>query len=264
MKSVIWGLRRRALMLARVALSASGKHGLRVLNHARVAELDCFSPIPAFSLADLFRCRPLSFDDVVRVLPGDAEAGSTSWFETLILCVLAKRVAPKATLEMGTFRGRTTWHLFENTPPEAHLYTIDLPPGNVPSDVSDELLAKNNDRPFVPRSDRITQILQDTRTWDGHLPERVQLAFIDASHHYADVKNDTEKAMLCIDDVGCICWHDCLWTDDGYGVSRYLNELREQGRSVFRVRGSYEISSLAVWMSEGCQERVGLSLPGFR
>jgi hypothetical protein len=110
----------------------------------------------------------------------------------------------------------------------------------------------------LPDSDRIVSILKDTRKWDGTLPEKAQFVFIDGSHSYHDVKNDTEKALKCADEKVCVCWHDCTWGD---GVPRYLEELRQAGYNIFRIKEELEVSTVAIWMSPRCIEETGLNAP---
>ena len=53
--------------------------------------------------------------------------------------------------------------------------------------------------------------------------ELVDFAFVDGSHSYDYVKNDTEKLLRLLAPSGVIVWHDYCraWP----GVVRYLNEL---------------------------------------
>ena len=58
---------------------------------------------------------------------GTALNGAPNVLEQFILCALVREVQPKVILEVGTFKGATTWHIHENAPPDAVIYTIDLP-----------------------------------------------------------------------------------------------------------------------------------------
>ncbi len=164
-------------------------------------------------------------------------------------------------LEVGTFKGGTTWHLYQNAPHDATIYTIDLPDDEGPGGVTDLRLAANKRRPFLPSSDRVRQILIDSKKWDSRLESKVQFAFIDADHSYEGIRNDTEKTLPLLDSYACICWHDALEKDFGYGTMPYLLELRKKGWKIFRLRSSHEISSLAIWMTEPMLERLKVPEP---
>jgi hypothetical protein len=51
----------------------------------------------------------------------------------------------------------------------------------------------------------------------------VNLAFIDGSHSYTYVRNDTEKVLPTMAPGGIILWHD--YDFRGPGVCQYLNQL---------------------------------------
>jgi predicted O-methyltransferase YrrM len=231
---------------------------------ARLAQLSLQSPIPTVKWSELFgRLQREGAPCALHVLPVSPGGGSTSWVETVFLSALVKLVEPRVILEIGAFQGRTTWHLFHNAPEDAEVYAVDLPDSLVPADITDISLAQSKSRPFLPASDRLTLILVDSRRWEAKLPRKVQFAFIDASHRYEDVKNDTEKVFANLDEDSCVCWHDCLWKDDSYGVHRYLRELLDKGYELHRLVSAYELSSIAFWLSPQCARRVGFhSEPG--
>ena len=58
--------------------------------------------------------------------------------------------------------------------------------------------------------------------------------FIDGSHTYEYVKNDTEKCLRIAGDGATLVWHDCDRTHPG--VVRYLCELKDAGHDVVRIR----------------------------
>ena len=222
--------------------------------------------VVADACADLFPVLPLEVccagrDTVELSLAGFGEGG-TNLFERIILCALVKRVQPAVLLEIGVFKGATTWHLLQNAPRNAKVYAIDLPEGVLPEGITDRGLAANKERPFLPASDHVRLMLVDTKKWNGVLPEKLQFAFIDGDHSYAGVKNDTEKVFANLDEEACVCWHDCFGRDYGYGTMKYLKELRRAGRGIFRFRGTHEISSLAVFMTEGLRRRLNFTVPG--
>ena len=237
------------------------KTALELAVRCRVTNLDIHLPIPSVFLADMFPEQPPDPANAIKLMPGTALNGAPNIFEQFILCALVKKIQPQTILEIGTFKGGTTWHLYQNAPQDATIYTIDLPDDEVPGDVTDLQLAANKRRPFLPSSDRVRQILIDSKKWDGGLDRKVQFAFIDADHSYEGIRNDTEKTLPLLDSYACICWHDALENDFGYGTMPYLLELRKKGWKIFRLRSSHEISSIAIWMTEPMLERLKVPEP---
>jgi hypothetical protein len=45
-------------------------------------------------------------------------------------------IQPTTILEIGTSRGGTTWHFYDNTPTDIVIYTLDLPDDEVPGDLT--------------------------------------------------------------------------------------------------------------------------------
>jgi hypothetical protein len=226
--------------------------GLEVGVRANLVNLDVCCPIPTLGVSDLFS----NFNDYVKIRPDTIGGGSTNVFEKFVLSCLVKLVSPKVILEIGTFKGGTTWHLYSNSSESTLVYTFDLPDTEIPVNITDRELAKNNKRPFLPDSPSIKQVSFDTKKWDGKLDDKVQFVFIDGDHSYGGIKNDTEKAIKCVDDLACICWHDCFGKDYGYGTMRYLLELRKNNMNIFRVKGLHEISSEAIWMTPMLLEKL--------
>jgi len=53
--------------------------------------------------------------------------GNVSPVELVMLAALTNRQRPKVCLEIGTFNGNTTLQIAANSPPEARIFTLDLP-----------------------------------------------------------------------------------------------------------------------------------------
>lgn len=238
------------------------KTALELAARCRITALDIHLPIPSIFVKHMFPEQPMDPQNGITLMPGTALSGAPNIFEQFILCALVKKIQPRTILEIGTFKGGTTWHLYQNAPPDTVIYTLDLPDDEVPSDVSDVELASNKRRPFLPKSDRVRQILVNSKNWDtATLPDKIQFAFIDADHTYNGIRNDTEKALSVLDDYACICWHDSLEKDFGYGTMSYLLELRKKGWMIFRLRSIHEISSIAIWMSQPMLENLNIPVP---
>jgi hypothetical protein len=168
--SVLWyqrqmtRLRTNARVLMRhgrnVAQTVAGmllptKAALELAVRCRITNLDIHLPIPSIFLADMFPEQPPDPANAIALMPGTALSGAPNIFEQFILCALVKKIQPRAILEIGTFKGGTTWHLYHNAPPDATIYTLDLPDDEVPGDITDIQLAANRKRPFLPSSVRV-------------------------------------------------------------------------------------------------------------
>jgi Methyltransferase domain len=227
----------------------------------RMTYQDIHFPIPSLYLREMFPRIPIDPASAVKLMPGTALDGGPNIIEQFILCALVKKIKPATILEIGTFRGGTTWHFYDNAPADTVIYTLDLPDDECPANICSSGYATIKSRPFVPKSDRVRQILIDSRKWEGFLDRKVQLAFIDADHSYQGIRNDTEKALVSLDRAACICWHDSLEGDFGFGTMPYLLELAKKGWKIFRLRGMHEISSLTIFMTDELRERLEIPEP---
>jgi predicted O-methyltransferase YrrM len=70
---------------------------------------------------------------------------------------------------------------------------------------------------------KIRQILMDSAVYDYSLLKgKIDMIFIDGSHSYEYVQNDTRRALEMCAPNGLILWHDyMIWND----VTDYLNNL---------------------------------------
>jgi predicted O-methyltransferase YrrM len=243
------------------------KTGLELAARGRTTKADVHLPVPSVFLADLFPGEARESAVTVKMMAGTALNGAPNVLDQFILSALVKRVQPQVILEVGTFKGSTTWLLLENAPSDAVIYTIDLPDDEIPVTVSDIRLASIKARPFLPTSGRVRQILANTMKWDGTLDPRaasqpkVQFAFIDADHRYEGVRSDTEKVLPLLDESACVCWHDVIVSGFDYGVGRYLTELVREGWKIFRLRSIDEVSGLAIWMSDSLLAQLKVPAP---
>ena len=171
---------------------------------------------------------------VLRLSQLDVAPGNVSLTELTLIAAICAARKPATIFEIGTFDGRTTLNLAENSASDAAIFTLDLPASQI--DDTAHPLASGEDA-FVqksasgtrfmssPHACRITQLLGDSATFDFS-PYRgaIDLVFVDASHAYDYVLADSRTALNLLSPGGVILWHD-YGTGDWPGVNQALNEL---------------------------------------
>jgi|GEM_PF-1044057 len=174
--------------------------------------------------------------------------------DALYLALLAQTLSPQVIFEIGTLRGDSALLFALNTPAESRIYTLDLPPDGSSGPtlattlVDDKivLLAHARTTQYLyqsnPLGSKVTQLYGDSASFNFDAYKgQVDLFFIDGAHSYEYVRSDTLKALACVKPGGVIAWHDYgRWGVNG--VTRWLHEFTNEGRSVYRLPGS----SLAV------------------
>jgi len=167
----------------------------------------------------------------------DEHDGGVSLYELYVLASVVRHAQPRAILEIGTFHGRTTLNLAANAPPDCVTYTLDLPVAELERTAH---AVEPQERQFIEKpasgdlfqgteeAARIRQIFGDSATFDfSPYARSIDVVFVDGSHSYEYVRNDSLRALEVIRPGGVILWHD-------YGVlypgcTRALNELRALG-----------------------------------
>lgn len=162
--------------------------------------------------------------------------------DILSLCLIAKLTNPKRIFEIGTLNGYTALHFAMNAP-QAEIYTLDLPP-----DTSVRLSTTLGDDEFVGDSlkrkrlfegreegKRIHPLFGDSAALDfSPFHGTIDFFFIDGSHSYEYVRNDTLKALDCCHPGSIIAWHD-YGRRGVNGVSRWLHEFSKSHFELYRV-----------------------------
>ena len=163
--------------------------------------------------------------------------GGTSDLEAWILSVLAKRA--RVLFEFGTCTGKTTYLWARNSPPDARITTLTLPPEmeteyeHASGDdvhASDIAVSESRFTRFMysgtEAEAKITQLFGDSKALDETpFRDRCDLVFVDGSHAYSYVVSDSQKALRMVRRGGIVLWHDYggpSWQTDVY---RALNEL---------------------------------------
>ncbi len=183
----------------------------------------------------------ISFDAAQEWLRSIASYGA----DLFALCTLARILRPKTIFEIGTLHGSSALH-FALCAPNAEIYTLDLPHAARPAlrtttidevHIGDHRTAKTYYFSGRPEEKQIQPLFGDSSTFDfSPFFGRVDLFFVDGAHSYEYVRNDTEKALLCVRPGGVIAWHD-YGRMGVNGVTRWLHEFRNTGYEVLRVPG---------------------------
>ena len=175
--------------------------------------------------------------------------GNVNDRELIIIARLVVESGAHAVFEFGTFDGRTTLNLANNAGPDARVFSLDLPAANAGS-TSAPLHRHESRYAEKPASGaryrgtdaepRIIQLYGDSGSFDFS-PYRgsMDLVFVDGSHAYRYVVNDSLRALEMLRPRGgTILWHDYGRWD---GVTRALNELRRTSPAfggLLRIEGT--------------------------
>lgn len=214
--------------------------------------------LPAAALA------ALTADDAeVQVREPVAGDGNVTLLELLAIVRLVRTRAPRRLMEIGTFDGRTTLNLAANGPPGAEVFTLDLPQTDLHSA---QLPLAAGEKHYIKKERsgaryqgtdceaKITQLHGDSATFDfSPYFQTMDFVFIDASHSYEYVLNDSRVALkLLRPGGGVILWHDYgSWE----GVTQALDELAK-GDADFRHLRQIAGTSLA-FLAVGDEGRRG-------
>ena len=165
------------------------------------------------------------------------ENGGISYTELTILAALTRWISPKRILEIGTFNGWTSHNLALQLEDEAELVTINLPDGEHPRlesggwnaryfpETVSSLLFEGR-----PTASQIKQIRKDSANLSAEdFSDKFDLIFIDGSHSFAYVENDTKLALSVANDQAIIIWHDYGKPAHWAGVTEYLHREGREG-----------------------------------
>lgn len=200
-----------------------------------LAEFDpAFAPHPVFG--------PTLAAEVRFVGRGSMHVlGGTTDLESWILAVLAK--GARRLFEFGTCTGKTTYLWAVNSPPDARITTLTLPP-----DATDALTVGTGDQAAdvdiaaqesvcteflysgTEAEAKVTQLFGDSLAFDETpYVGAYDVVFVDGAHSYSYVRSDTEKALRMVRPGGLVLWHDYYGHPEGApGVYRTLAELNER------------------------------------
>jgi len=163
-------------------------------------------------------------DQPVQLTELEGQPGNLPMNELALIAGIILKERPHAIFEIGTFDGRTTMNMALNSPQDCRIFTLDLPKEMVSEtrfrisarhlpliekDVSGERFRKRTAGEF-PAKNKITQLLGDSGNFDfAPYNKSIDFIFIDGSHDYDYVLNDSEIALkLLRNGKGIILWHD--------------------------------------------------------
>ena len=163
-------------------------------------------------------------DQPVQLTELEGRPGNIPVGELALIAGIILKEKPRAVFEIGTFDGRTTMNMALNSPQDCRIFTLDLPKEMVSEtrfkisarhlpliekDISGERFQNKTAGEFSVIN-KITQLLGDSGKFDfSPYYNSIDIIFIDGSHDYDYVLNDSEIALkLLRDGKGIILWHD--------------------------------------------------------
>ena len=176
----------------------------------------------------------------VDILTDSGDRSELPLAEQRVVLSIVSALKPSTIFEIGTYRGRTT-RLLARSSPQATVHTLDLPPDRMLAggcfQRADEALIGVTFAGDSPEANRIIQHYGDSRTFDfSPFHNGVDFVFVDASHAYEAVLNDTERAFLMLRPGGAILWDD-YHPVHGPGVMRALAEV-SAGKPLVWITGT--------------------------
>ena len=185
------------------------------------------------TLTEAERLFPGIYEHPVKLYQAEKSVdGYVHRLELHFLSALVKLNNSQCIFEIGTFDGFTTLHLAGNSGEEARVWTLDLPepPGKTkfPLSASDmSYVGKKQIGVRYRETDverKITQLLGDSATFDfSPFWGQMDLVFVDGSHQYEYVREDSRNALKLLNGAGIVVWHD--YSPSWPGVVRAIDEL---------------------------------------
>jgi predicted O-methyltransferase YrrM len=157
------------------------------------------------------------------------ETGHPNAVDLLFVAAMARHRQARELFEIGTYLGRTTYHLTYASE-GAVVTTVNLPPEADPEwGPYQQTYFRGR-----PRAEQIRQVWADSSVLDtSPYRGRMDFVFVDGDHRYEGVKADTGKAFEVLAPGGMIVWHD--YAAKSPGLCRFMEEFTQQ-RPLFRIR----------------------------
>jgi predicted O-methyltransferase YrrM len=197
-----------------------------------------YGSLPRLKVTEVFpRIRDVNVE-IHRAFDRKIET-SIDAYEIFVLCAVIKSLGAKRILEIGTFDGNTALNLAANSPPDAAVTTIDLPPdwdGEMGMSVPEACVNVTKRHKVgiqfqnTPFARKITQVFGDSAKLDwSRLPAPFDVVFIDGCHYYEYVKKDTQNALRYLKADGVVIWHD-------YGMIRDVSHAVDETAARIEVK----------------------------
>jgi len=135
--------------------------------------------------------------------------------DRLIFATIAKVTKPKVVFEIGTFRGESAANFALNTPEDAKIYTLDLPPSGgeltphnnsqKQSNIIDRQIIKQRCTEIyvyesIEEGKKVVQLYGNSFDFDFRpYYNKIDLFLVDGAHNYAAVVKDTNNALSVCD-----------------------------------------------------------------
>ena len=151
------------------------------------------------------------------------------------LCLICQILRPRRVFEIGTLWGYTSYHFALNTPPDAQIFTLDLPrdgtaAARLPLSLVDGAHIRErspDDRYRFDGTDearKIRCLTGDSATFDfSPFHGTIDFFFVDGAHSYEYARSDTQHAVKCCRPGSVIAWHD-YGKASLPGLTRFLDE----------------------------------------
>ena len=170
----------------------------------------------------------------------ESAAGTLPLRECVTLGAICQHLQPRLVFEIGTFRGSSTLLMAMNSAPDCQIYTLDLPPGEVTTkydvdngNITGMTFSIGEHFERSAYATRIQQLYGDSAAFDfSPFAGSIDLVFVDGSHSYENVVEDSQTAFAMLRPGGVILWDD-YHPEWGPGVMRALHELGQ--RRLYRI-----------------------------
>jgi len=192
--------------------------------------------LPSLGLQNLFP----NFDStVVRLERMPKGSWSSPVVDLATLCKLISLLQPRKVLELGCFRGYTSYGIASHLAENGHLVAMDCNPEHGEA-------YKNTD--VAKRIERRVGFIDPQMFSEDELGS-YDVIFIDADHRYAAVEHDTQTVLPYLAEDGWLVWHD--YANWGYfsgacGVPEYLSDL-SQKLPVVQITGTNMALHRPIW-----------------
>lgn len=182
-------------------------------------------------IRELYLCELFKDIEEVSIPIGaiNEETGHVNPTDLLFVSAMARYRQAQQVFEIGTYLGRTTYHLTYASE-NAIVTTVNLAPEVDPRHAP-YLQTYFRGRAHAAQ---IRQVWADsTRLETTPYRQQMDFVFVDGDHSYEAVKADTARAFEVLAPGGMIVWHD--YASKSPGVYRFFEEFTQQ-RAVFRIR----------------------------